>query len=130
MMRVEFGRRGLIILMIFSVMMYHSDREWGFLDWNGRGIRRHVKFNSFNEVKKYLQKRRDNDLSEIFEKYLYEIGKLYIQTDYTRKKRSETFWRDIGLRNVHNWIDSELELPSEGEPKYFSSEDTNIAIYK
>ena len=33
-----------------------TSREWGFLDWNGRGMRRHVKFNSFNEVKKYLQK--------------------------------------------------------------------------
>ena len=31
-------------------------REWGFLDWNGRGMRRHVKFNSINDVKTYLQK--------------------------------------------------------------------------
>ena len=33
-----------------------TSREWGFLDWNGRGMRRHVKFNSINEVSKYLQK--------------------------------------------------------------------------
>ncbi len=33
-----------------------TSREWGFLDWNGRGMRRHVKFTSSNEVKNYLQK--------------------------------------------------------------------------
>ena len=33
-----------------------TSREWGFLDWDGRGMRRHVKFTSLNEVKKYLQK--------------------------------------------------------------------------
>ena len=33
-----------------------TSREWGFLDWNGRGMRRHVKFTSLNEVKNYLQK--------------------------------------------------------------------------
>jgi len=32
-----------------------TSREWGFLDWNGRGMRRHVKFNSINDVKTYLQ---------------------------------------------------------------------------
>ena len=33
-----------------------TSREWGFLDWNGRGMRRHVKFNSINDVNAYLQK--------------------------------------------------------------------------
>ena len=33
-----------------------TSREWGFLDWNGRGMRRHVKFTSTNEVKNYLRK--------------------------------------------------------------------------
>jgi len=29
-------------------------REWGFLDWNGRGMIRHLKFGSPNEIDKYL----------------------------------------------------------------------------
>lgn len=33
-----------------------TSREWGFLDWNGKGMRRHVKFNSMIEVNSYLQK--------------------------------------------------------------------------
>ena len=33
-----------------------TSREWGFLDWNGRGMRRHVKFNSMIEVNSYLQR--------------------------------------------------------------------------
>ena len=32
-----------------------TSREWGFLDWNGRGMRRHVKFNSITQVNSYLQ---------------------------------------------------------------------------
>ena len=32
-----------------------TSREWGFLDWNGRGMRRHIKFSSKDDARKYLQ---------------------------------------------------------------------------
>ena len=34
-----------------------SSREWGFLDWNGRGMIRHLKFGSPKEVDSYLENR-------------------------------------------------------------------------
>ena len=64
-----------------------TSREWGFLDWNGRGMRRHVKFNSINEVSKYLQK---NSPAHCYHSVAY-------YEDASKNSMSEKIWNGADL---------------------------------
>ena len=67
-----------------------TSREWGFLDWDGRAMRRHVKFTSLNEVKKYYEINKW--------KYTGDIQKDYYGLLYPLKPNFEKIkYLDIGL---------------------------------
>ena len=36
-----------------------TSREWGFLQWEGGGMYRHISFRSVTEAKQYLEKKKE-----------------------------------------------------------------------